>query len=223
MSTPHGSYDEKQPAIAAPALDTAALRVVGDEGCRLVDGAACSLVVLRRCQMSGYEAEDVLFDRVLGEHANLSQNTLSLVQMLDCRWQTCDIANSAFAKTHLRRVEFVGCRMVGVALTEADVQDTLLHRCQADMSRFWECRFKAVRFARCSLRQASFAGSRLAGVVFRDCDLSQADFRGARLQGADLRGSSLEGVQAEVADLRGALIDVGQAVQLARVFGLVVE
>jgi hypothetical protein len=30
-------------------------------------------------------------------------------------------------------------------------------------------------------------------------------------------------VQAEVADLRGALIDVGQAVQLARVFGLVVE
>lgn len=209
--------------VQSPNIEQDALEDLTGQSIGLVDRAEFTAVKFRHCEMAHQDAEDVLFDQVVGTHTDISQVSLQLAQVLDSRFHTCDFANTTFEKAYLRRVQFLGCRLLGVVFQYADVQDVVVHRCQGDMCRFTDSTFKAVRFEHTSLRQASFANSKLAGVVFRHCDLSQADFRGASLRGADLRSSILDGIQVGTRELQGVIIDSGQAVQIARLFGVVVK
>ena len=59
-----------------------------------------------------------------------------------------------------------------------------------------------------------FGGATLAGVRFDHCHLEETDFNGAELTDVDLRGSDLR-LGGDVAALRGAIIDTGQAIDLA--------
>lgn len=189
----------------------------------VVDCAAYTAIRLLRCQMGGQTAEDVVFEQVIGEHSDFSQMNLTRAQILDSHFQTCDFAGADFDRGYLRRDQIIECRLLGVMLMHADMEDLVVQKCNGEMSRFWGCTFRSVRFEQCILRQTSFENSTLAGVVFRNCDLTQADFRGASLRGADLRGSTLDSIQLGIKELQGVIIDSGQAVQLAMLLGMIVK
>lgn len=189
----------------------------------LYAGASWQSARLQHAYLRDYTAEDVLFDRVLCRHSDLGQCRLTLAQLLDSRFETCDLAASEFEKAYIRRCQFVGCRMLGTVFVQADLQDVAVQQCSGELCRFWECSLREAHFEQCMLRGASFADSTLDGAVFRHCDLTGANFRGASLRGADLRGSNLEGLQATIKELQGVTVDSGQAVQLAAVLGLTVS
>jgi len=148
---------------------------------------------------------------------------LPLLQATDCRFTTTDFANCALEKAYLRRVEFIGCRLIGIQISDADLQDIRFSRCNARLARYWTSSCKAMRFEQCALEEASFVGSNLAGAVFANCDLRGADFRNTNLSGADLRGSTLTGMQVHSKDLKGAIIDPRQALELIELLGVIVR
>jgi uncharacterized protein YjbI with pentapeptide repeats len=189
----------------------------------LEDGAGFAQGALHDTDFAGQSADDVLFDRVECRRVSLNGAALTMAQLLDVRFDACDLAGSDWEKAHIRRVELLGCRMVGIKLLDASVEDARFHRCNGELARFWTSHLKAVRFEHCVLREASFEGSDLSGVVFRHCDLSKADLRGTKLRGADFRGSNIEGVQVGVAELQGAILDAGQLVHVASLLGIVVK
>jgi uncharacterized protein YjbI with pentapeptide repeats len=80
-----------------------------------------------------------------------------------------------------------------------------------------------VRFENCDLSEANFDGAELTDVVFRDCDLRTSRFPGSKMRNVDLRGSQLAGMQIDPPSLHGATIDTIQLLDLAAVFGLIVE
>jgi uncharacterized protein YjbI with pentapeptide repeats len=190
---------------------------------RLNDGAAFRGTILDSCEFVGQEADDLLLEQVHGRHIRFDQTHLTLAQLLDVRLETCDLAGSIWEKGHLLRVELVGSRLIGAALTDCDLADVLFLQCNLELARFWGSTLRSVHFDRCALREASFEGVDLSGVVFRDCDLTAADLRGSRLVGADLRGSTLSGVQVGPQDLRGAIIDPSQTIHLAALLGISVR
>ena len=53
--------------------------------------------------------------------------------------------------------------------------------------------------------------------------LVRADLTGAKLKGADLRGADIEGITARAEDVRGAIVTPAQAMELARLLGLVIR
>lgn len=169
------------------------------------------------------EAEDVAFEQLDVRQASFQEADLPLLQSADCRFDSTDFANCSLDKAYLRRVEFTGCRLVGLKLTDADLEDVLFSRCNTRLARCWTSTAKAVRFEHCALQEASFDGSNLSGAVFYKCDLSGADFRNAKLKGADLRGSTLSGIQINSKDLAGAIIDPAQAIELIQLFGVTVR
>jgi uncharacterized protein YjbI with pentapeptide repeats len=180
-------------------------------------------VTLRECDLAGQRAEDLLLERVVCQRVRLGECQLALAQVLDVRFEGCDLAGSVWEKPELRRVELEGCRAIGLTLTDASLDDVRFQRCNAEHLRLWSSSLRSVRFEHCVLRAASFMESDLSGTVFRRCDLTGADLRGTKLAGADLRGSTLTGVQLGIAEIRGAIIDPAQAVHLAGLLGVTVQ
>ncbi len=187
------------------------------------DHAEYASLALSEADLAHQSATGVLFEQTRLRHVALTQTHLSRLRLIDTRFDACDLSAAGWEKAHIRRGELVGCRLLGTSLIEAQIEDVLVEDCNAEGALFVSARFRSVRFEHCTLRSASFAGADLRDVVFRECDLGQADLRGAKLKGTDLRGSTLEGMQVSAPDLRGAIVEPAQAVQVARLLGIVVE
>lgn len=185
--------------------------------------AAYTQQVWQGLRFDTQSAEDVSFEQLDVRGGSFQDAELPLLQAADCRFDTTDFANCSLDKAYLRRVEFVGCRLIGIKLCDADLQDVRFSRCNARLARYWTSSGKSIRFEHCALQEASFDGSNLSGAVFYKCDLSGADFRNARLKGADLRGSTLTGIQVHGKDLAGVIVDPAQALELIQLFGVVVR
>ena len=62
----------------------------------------------------------------------------------------------------------------------------------------------------------------LEGTTFIDASLRRADLSGARLNNTNLRGADIDGLAVRAEDLKGALVTAPQAMDLARLLGLVI-
>ncbi len=208
-------------AIQPPQLPHAAAEQL--PAAEMTDQAAYVQLALSNHAFAGHTADDVLFDRVGFKRVDLNQTHLTIPQMLDMRFEGCDLAGAEWQKAHLQRIELVGCRLTGTKLLEAELEHVLMEKCQCEFALFWSSTFKAVRFEGCSLRQASFEGADLSGVVFRNCDLRGVDLRDTTLSGTDFRSSVIDGMQIGLKELRGAIISPPQTIHLASLLGVIVK
>ena len=178
-------------------------------------------LLLSGCDLSEQTAEDVTFEATLFKHVALGRTRLPALQLHDVRLDACDLAEADWEKPLLNRVEVLGCRMVGWRASEGSLRNVLIKGCSAIGAQFWGTSFKQVRFENCILRDADFQRADLSGVVFDKCDLSNAKLSDAKLAGADLRGSKIEGVRLGLKELQGAIVDMEQAIAIARMLGVV--
>lgn len=212
----------KQASIQPPQLPTP-LPGQPESNVALISGELYSQQLWLNLSLDLSEAEEFSFEQLIVRNVSFQQTELRLLQSIDCRYDACDFANAALEKAYMRRNEFTGCRMLGLKLMDADLQDISFAACNFQLLRCWTSHLKAVRFEHCNFREASFDGTDLSGVVFYKCDLSQADLRNTKLKGADLRGSSIAGMQVLGKDLAGVIIDPGQALELIQLFGVTVR
>ena len=166
--------------------------------------------------------------RLILEQGTLQRVTLAGARCVASRWsdlrlEQCDAAGLDLERAHLRRLEWLGGRLLGARFVEAQFEDVLFRDDVLEDALFVSATFKNARFEQCRLARASFAGADLTGVVFAGCDLSQADLRGASLAGTDLRGSTLDGLLVQPQDLAGAIIEPAQAVQVVGLLGVTVR
>jgi uncharacterized protein YjbI with pentapeptide repeats len=152
-------------------------------------------------------------------HARIASGELGAAKLRDLRLvdvvaERLDAANGDWRGASLSRVELRGCRFTGLGLTEATLEDIVLDDCKLDLANFRGARFERVVFRDCVLTAADFGGATLAEVRFDHCHLEETDFNGTELTDVDLRGSDLR-LGGDVAALRGAIIDTGQAIDLA--------
>ncbi len=168
-------------------------------------------------------AEDISFEQLIVRGASFQHAELPLLQASDCRFDSADFASCVLNKAYFRRVELLGCRLMGMTLTDADLADVRFSRCNLSLARCWSSTYRTVRFEHCSLQEASFDGSDLSGAIFTKCDLTKADLRNTKLKQTDLRGSIITGIQINAKDLAGAIIDPSQAIELIHLLGVIVQ
>jgi uncharacterized protein YjbI with pentapeptide repeats len=186
----------------------------------LSDHEELSRIGLANCDLAGTEARGMLIDQARFSRVDLSRSKLPTLELLDARLESCDLAGADWEKGRFTRVELLDCRLTGTRFFDATADDLIMRDCNCELAIFWSARFRRVRFDRCLFRRASFEGADLTGVIFRGCDLTGADLRNAKLQGTDLRGSTITGLQVHVRDLEGAIVDPGQALDLAPLLGV---
>jgi uncharacterized protein YjbI with pentapeptide repeats len=165
-------------------------------------------------------ASDVLFEQIHFRRVIFTQTHLTRLRLFDSCVDVSDFSGATWDNPRLRRVEFKGCRFLGMQMVEAQLEDVIFNDCIMDGVLFTSMVCKGVRFEKCVMRSAVLEESDLTGVEFRKCDLSHASLRGSILFDADLRSSILDGVQAYPKDLRGVIIEPAQAIQVVSLLGV---
>lgn len=194
--------------LAAPLFPVAALATDGH----------FTEVALVEWDASGQSADNLLFDAVSIERANLSGTVLRRLRLRDVRLLKSDLSNANWPAAAFDRVELHEGRLTGLKAIEARFSDVRFVGCKADLAQFRHATFRDVRFEDCVLRDADFQGADLRGVSFRGCDVQGANFTAAKLEKADFRGVRLDHLILRPADLKGMIIDSGQAMELSGYF-----
>lgn len=138
----------------------------------------------------------------------------------------CDLSNVQSRKAHVHRVEFQGCRLVGLGLIESELESVKFSEGTLMLGSFGHSRLHRVVFEGVNLSEASFVGADLTQVVFDRCVLTGTDFRSARLSACEIRGSSLDGVLG-ISSLKGVTMPaadvVASAAALAAALGIDID
>jgi uncharacterized protein YjbI with pentapeptide repeats len=225
---PHPSTCIDPPRLPLAGFADGAQRTAGDQ--LAADWAAAPAELTDRCSFAdtivsdrsytGQEAERVIADRVCFRNVDFSGTILPRMELIDVRFEACDLSNASWPGADFTRVELVECRLSGLKLIEADLRHVKVAHCNAAFAAWRVARFKHVRFDECLLSEADFSEADLRGVAFARCNLSAADFSSTQLVGCDLRTSTLDGLRVGAASLRGAIVEPLQAAWRAVNLGL---
>jgi uncharacterized protein YjbI with pentapeptide repeats len=205
-----------RPPRLPPDLLPGNVRALEDEG-------EYAAAVLADSDFSRQTARSVAFDQVVLRHVSLGRARLPNMRMSDVRLEASDLSGASVQKARWHRVEFIGCRLTGMQLSQFSGGDLLFKECTLESALFTSGRFRSVHFERCNMRRVLLEKIDLAGAAFLGCDLTGADLTGSTLKGADFRGSDLTGVRVEGRQLQGITIDAFQAIQVAALLGIIVK
>jgi uncharacterized protein YjbI with pentapeptide repeats len=190
-----------------------------------LDGSAVPADFSAR-KLPGLTGTSLIFQSV-----NFSGCELRRLHLRDVRFVQCDFSNAILRGFEATRVEFIDCRLTGVAAVECRWQDVLIEGCEAAYSRFADARFRACEFRSTNFAESDFRGADFGtdhatgghGCLFSQCSLQRADLSHAKLYETDLRGANLDGMIVGRDDVRGAIVNATQAMDLARLLGLVIK
>jgi uncharacterized protein YjbI with pentapeptide repeats len=178
---------------------------------------------IRGGSLSGTAVVDVEFENCRFVTVDLSRTNWREVRLRQVRVGKCDLANALWSNASLESLEFDKCRGTGWQLLDAKVSEARFAGGKFNLAAFHGSTFRDCVWKNCDLREANFEGATLADIVFRNCDLRAARMPNCRLKNVDFRGSQLAGLQVDAGQLRGCLFEPRQLLDLADLFGVIVE
>jgi uncharacterized protein YjbI with pentapeptide repeats len=128
-----------------------------------------------------------------------------------------DWANERLPRWSAKRVEFRRCRLTGVGLAEAVIQDVSFDECRVDLAAIRHASLERVVFRDCRMSECDFYGSKLEDVLFERCELREATFSTCRIERVDFRDCDLGGARG-AEDLRGARMTWNDVISNAALF-----
>jgi len=199
----------------APALDVGALdELYADVDGVDLDGVAIALPEARTL--------DLLRSRL--RRCALEVPDGCAVELRDCEVHDVDLSGRRLGS--LVRAHLVGCRLTGVDLSDATIEDVTFEGCALDLASWRMARAQRVAVRGGRLDGLDATGATLRDVVVAGTTLDGVTLDRVRCERVDLSGADLTAVP-RLADLAGATIGEAQAVllagRLARALGIEVR
>lgn len=169
------------------------------------------------------EIEHLGLRQIRFQDVTLDDSVLYSPSLVDVHLERCSLTNATCERLIARRVEFVGCRLLGLNVTDGHFQNVTFRDCDVQLARFRFSSFDSVIFNECNLTDANFQGADLSGVRFEKCNLSNAEMSQAKLTGTDFRTSTIEGLRVGPKEVVGAVVDHFQAAYMASLLGLIIR
>ena len=173
--------------------------------------------------LSGRKLAGLVAKNAILEGVSFSAGEMPSPRFQDVRLVRCDLSNAILRGFEARRVEFIDCRLIGMAAIECRWQDVLVQNCDGRYVQLKDGRIRGGEFRASDFSEADFRGTDLEGTSFAQVLLSRADLSHAKLRNADLRGAEIDGILVGSEDVRGAIVTAAQAMGLARLLGLVIK
>ena len=188
----------------------------------------------RGVDWSGRDLAGDRFERCTFHDADLLELATEQVVFEECdfsgaRLNASDHVSTAFLRCRFRRTSLfdarlAGCKLVGSVFEGPCVLKPL--RVEGGDWSYVTLRgqdLSGLNLSGVRLREADLSMADLSGTVLRGCDLGHARFDEATTAGVDLRDADVEAVDLRSWDLTGVRLDLAQAVQLAGLYGAVVD
>jgi uncharacterized protein YjbI with pentapeptide repeats len=193
---------------------------------------------VQNADYSDLAAEGQRWERQHYVRCNFSDANLARLTTVNCSFIECNFTHADLSRSQHQRSAFVACTFAAAQLTSATIEE-----CKLSGSVFDGAAMNGVTFpgggdlTSTSFEQLVLTGVDLTNVVLYGANLTGADFTNATLvradrrdttidnanfSDADLQGAFIGGFDARRANLDGARVDLDQAGELAKVFGVVI-
>ena len=190
---------------------------------RIVDGEPLDDAFVDGGDFSGTTLQQLVVRRSVIQAVSFANTHLRSCRLRDVRFVRCDLSNAVMRGLEASRVEFIDCRLTGMNAIECRMEDVLLERCEARYAQFTDGAARGSEFIDTQLQDADLRSLNLENTKWTRSSLSRADLSGAKLTGADLRGAAIDGIIVNAPDVSGAIVNPTQAMELARLLGLVIR
>jgi uncharacterized protein YjbI with pentapeptide repeats len=162
---------------------------------------------------------DAVYDLGLTEcvwrGVDASGRTFSSLRCRDVVFEHCHFAGAILDSAVLTRVRFVECRLTGVVLSGAELNDVVIEGGVANLANFRSSTSSFLWVSGTSLKEADFYQARLRKSALLDADLTSASFDSASLDDLSLHGSRVDSLHGTSALTGGHVhIDPEQLVTL---------
>ena len=113
-----------------------------------------------------------------------------------------------------------GCSFVDIIIKESVATD-----CNFQYSNFHQSNVQSSEFTRCDFSHGAITSSRHKKMALSACQIVETNFFGTSLAGLDFSDCDMSGliVSDTLSELRGAVVNPIQAVELAKLLGIVVK
>jgi uncharacterized protein YjbI with pentapeptide repeats len=135
-------------------------------------------------------------------------------QLVDLRFDECDLSGVAANGFGMRRVAMHRTRLRGVALSKGQYDDGLLEDCVTEELSMRFSGLRNVTFRNCDLTGADFYQANFDHVTFEGCRLRRARFHAATIKCLRISDCDLSGLVGAL-DLKGAVVAVDDLTSLA--------
>lgn len=165
------------------------------------------------------------YENCLFKNCNFANANLSGINFSACAFIDCNLCLVQLAKTVLRDVRFVGCKLLGIHLEDSNEfgRSLAFEQCQLNNASFYQMKLKKTSFKNTQLREVDFTESDLAEAIFDGCDLAGAIFDYTNLEKADLRTSFNYAIHPEKNRIRKARFAAAGIQGLLEAYDITIE
>ncbi len=169
--------------------------------------------------------DELGFYKVAFDHCKFSGCSLRKASFTDVVFRACDLSNCDLSESYWNRCELIDCKGVGANFLESRFFSTRFLRGVYRYAGFDSVVCNDVAFEESDLTQCNFAACKWKKVILRGARCVGVSFFGTPLASVDFTTCTLEGITVSdtAAELRGAVVTALQAVDLARLLGLVIR
>lgn len=182
-------------------------------------------VRIRGVILSGADLEQVGFYRVLFENCRFLGCSFGHGAFREARFANCDLSNCDFGWAYFKNCEMADVKAMGMKAQNANFMGMSMERCNLSYANLGDARFENWMAAGCDFSESFLTACVLKQVTFRENRLARTSFFGTPLRGMDFTSCQMEEVlvSEDGAELAGAKVDVYQAAEFAKLFGLLVK
>ncbi|WP_337399782.1 pentapeptide repeat-containing protein [Congzhengia sp.] len=168
-----------------------------------------------KLEVSGAVFERCTFERCIFEKTSF----------YDCKFQNCNFSNSNLQDAYFERCQFQFCKCIGTNFHGSVLKHVAALQSSIQFADFGGTKLTNVLFRETDLTESSFAESSLKQTEFQNSRLIKINFFKTPLAGIDFAKNEFAGpvLSSPPFELQGAKVNAAQAVDLARLLGVIVE
>lgn len=135
----------------------------------------------------------------------------------------CEFDHVCLSDSTLCRVHFIGCRVSGLEMTNALIQDVLFQSTKGNYCNFSGSKLKDCAFTQSDFSFSSFVHCDWMHSSFDYCNLDDSEWLNTPLKGIDFSTSSISNILVSNDLLKGVIVNERQALEFVRILGIVIK
>lgn len=167
----------------------------------------------------------VRFSNVLFENVRFMECNFEKCTFIDVVFKNSDLSNSNLSQTYFNRCQFVIDKVLGAKFNEAVMKDVFITESNFEYANFNGVKLNVAKFTNSNFESANLTDCKLKNLTCEKVEFINTSFFKTPLKGIDFTNSTITGmvVSNDGVELKGAIVDLYQAAELAKLFGIVIK
>ena len=182
-----------------------------------IEGRLFTAQTAHEISKSLLDVQTCIFNQCIFRECDLHKS-----RFCDVEFRSCDLSNVKLHECAFNRVSFVDCKLMGTNFSEGTFNHVSFSHCSAPYVIFSGSKFHHASFSESDMRRCAAENCAYGFTEFNQCNFTEAEFHQSKLRDIDLSTCGINGIRLTGNELRGAVVNSMQAVELAKLLGVIV-